>query len=170
MASKCRLCPGLSPQRCVEQTPPTPQARSSASPRLPPWRNKLVLLVVVDAGCRFYLVPTPPWAFPAMESWGDSSSALGALCNLCTPSSPGLLGQQAGWVAFPLLFSLSFFFLFPSPKARVIYFFSPHRFRWRWSSRREGRPTPPAGLAPSDWGGGRTQQRAGAEPGRGKNK
>lgn len=59
-----------------------------------------------------------------MESWGDSSSALGTLCNLCTPSSPGLLGQQAGWVAFPLLFSLSFFFSFPLPKSQS-YLFSP---------------------------------------------
>lgn len=60
-----------------------------------------------------------------MESWGDSSSALGTLCNLCTPSSPGLLGQQAGWVAFPLLFSLSFFFFFSPPQKPELFILPP---------------------------------------------
>ena len=107
----------------MEQTPPSPHAARGAG---------------ITGGGRFCLTPM---SLPAARS--------------CAPSSLRL----AGWLACLLspFFSL-FLFFFPSHKAEVIQVFCFFSFSPTGSGGggavggKEGWPTPPVGLAPSDWG------------------
>lgn len=168
---KRRLCPRLSPQHCIEQTPPNPPGILQCKP---PAATVARGAGITGGGRCWVRVSSCSNVSMGFSSHGEPGGLLlspGSLVQPACARLPGVAGP-AGWVGClpPPFFPLCVF-LFPSPKARVIYFFFPHRFRWRrrWSSGKEGQPTPPAGLAPGDWDGGRAQRRAGAEPGRGGN-